>query len=96
VDPLELNRIVEKAKADATAVGAFEAPRREIDAEKLGSVQREVEDSDIERLSGWLESLAEDSVEEENLSKLAEAERSRNMNVAKLLTALDTLMEVGR
>ena len=96
MDPLELNRIVERAKADATAAGALEAPHKDLDAEKLGSVQREVEDSDIERLSGWLESLAEDSVEEESLNKQAEAERSRHMNVAKLLTALDTLMEVGR
>lgn len=96
MDPLELNRIVEKAKAEATATGALEAPRKEIDAEKLGGVQKEVEDSDIERLSGWLEDLAEESVEEETLKKEAGAERSRNMNVAKLLAALDTLMEVGR
>jgi hypothetical protein len=96
VDALELNRLVEKAKAEATATGAVDAPNRDLTSEKLGSVQKGIQDSDIERLSGWLENLADEADRSEEIKKEAEAERCRHLNIAKLLTALDTLMEVGR
>lgn len=95
MDPLELNRLVEKAKAEATATGAT-APHEDVLAgsDELG-IQKEALAAEAEKFASGLEKLAEEDEVIEVLEKKAMQERKSHMYIAKLLTAIDVISEVS-
>jgi Fic family protein len=96
VDPLELNRLVEKAKAEATATGAIEAPHKDIlDTSEEEGFPKEALASKAEDLAKGLDKMAEDDEMVEALEKKSAAERKSHMYIAKLLTAIDIMSEVN-
>ena len=93
MDPLELNRLVEKAKAEATATGAT-APHEDVLA---GSDESGIQKgaAEAEKLASGLEKLVEEDEMSEVLEKKAGQERKSHMYIAKLLTAIDVMSEVS-
>lgn len=93
MDPLELNRLIEKAKAEATATGAIEAPHEDVlGGSEEGSTKLA---SKAEELSAELDKMAEEDEMTEALEKKAKKERASHMYIAKLLTAIDVMSEVS-
>ncbi len=97
MDPLDLNRMIEKAKAEASATGAIEAPHKDI-LDGLGEgLPREVLASEhIEKIVEKIDGVVQEDELVEAMEKKAAAERKRHMYIAKLLTAIDTMSELGR
>ena len=80
MDPLALNRLVEKAKAEATATGATTPPKDVLDSPDEFGIQKEALGVKAEELASGLE-------------KVAEQERRSNLYITKLLTALDVMAD---
>jgi hypothetical protein len=91
MDQLELNRMVERARAEATATGAT-APHKDALAgsDEMG-IQKEALADKAEELASGLEKFAEEDEVTEALEKQAMQERKGHMYIAKLLTALDVM-----
>lgn len=101
MDPIvDVNALVEKAKADASATGASKAPNKDPLA-KTGVDQAAesifgVSDESIDRLLLELEGLAERE-DTDQATKFQDAiERGRHVKIAKLLAAVDVLSGVLR
>lgn len=90
MDPLELNRMIERAKAEATATGAS-APHKDTLGESLGGEIPKEAKSKAEELAAQLDQAVEDEEAEAVLEKRAAEERRGHMYIAKLLTALDVM-----
>lgn len=95
MDPLALNRLVEKAKAEATATGAMASHKDVLAGSDEFGIQKEALAEKAEEVASSLEKLAEDDEVNEALEKLARVERKSNMYIAKLLTAIDVMAEVN-
>lgn len=102
MDPVDIDKLIEKAKADASATGAKEAPTGNLDrlddeakTSEASSIFQ-VSDDQVEDLSQRVMDLAEEDVADEELAKSAALERAGHLKVAKLLTALDVFSGVNR
>lgn len=101
MNPVDVNRLVEQAKADASATGATnKALIKKADAEAHDTdpvnTLLSTPDSEVERLSQELMDLAEQEAGEEAIKKQAEVERGRHIKMAKVLAAIDVLAGVQR
>lgn len=101
MNPVDVNRLVEQAKADASAAGASQkaliknADAAAPDRDPVNTLLS-TPDSEVERLSQELMDLAEQEADEEKATKLAEVERGRHIKMAKVLAAIDVLAGVQR
>jgi hypothetical protein len=98
VNPVDVNRLVEQAKADASATRASKALIKKADAEAHDTdpvnTLLSTPDSEVERLSQELMDLAEQEASEEATKNQAEVERGRHIKMAKVLAAIDVLAGV--
>lgn len=98
MDPVEINALVEKAKADASATGAKSpkdaSPR--IDASLAAESILGVSDEKVDRLASEIMDLAEQETKEAEVKKQAATKRECHLKVAKLLAAMDVFAGVGR
>lgn len=102
MDPVELNKMVEKAKADASATGASKpAPPKDDPTVKSAGARSadsllEVSDEDLDHMIQEIMDLGREEDSTGVLKKQAELERGRHIKVAKLLAAMDVFAGASR
>lgn len=99
MDVVDINKLVEQAKADASAVGASKKDAKEAaPAETAGddNFPFGVSDEHVAELVEGIEALAAREEQEEQNRAQAELERGRHVKIAKLLAAMDVFSGVRR
>lgn len=102
MDPIvDVNKLVEQAKADASATGAAkpasnkDSPAK-TDVDKAAEALFGVSDESVDRLIAELEGLAEKDDKDLADQVHSDAERGRHVKIAKLLAAVDVISGVRR
>lgn len=100
MDPVELNKMVEKAKADASATGASKkAPPKDspaVKSERSADSLLEIPDEEVDRLAQEVVNFGQEEDREQGNKKQAELERGRHVKIAKLLAAMDVFAGAAR
>lgn len=98
---VDVSKLVEQAKADASATGAVktastkDSPAK-TEADKAAEALFGVSDESVDRLIAELEGLAEKDDTDLANQVHSDVERGRHLKIAKLLAAVDVITGVGR
>jgi hypothetical protein len=95
VNPIDMKKLIENAKAAAAATGAS-APHEGISDSLADGVEHDAGDSQLKELADAIDSAIMADEGREQLAKKAAEARVDNIAVAKVLLAVDILSEVRR
>lgn len=95
MNPIDMKKLIERAKATAVATGAT-APHEDASDSLVDGMQHDAGDAILNEIAREIDTAIVADERNEQEMKKAAAARANNLAVAKVLLALDILSEVSR
>lgn len=95
MNPIDMKKLIENAKAAAAATGAS-APHKDISDSIVEGVDHEAGDPELRDLTDAIDFAIANDEQRVQMEKRAAEVRANNLAVAKVLLAIDVISEVRR